>query len=117
MSNGKREPRATGIHSQLLTAIKNSEGKLVTVEELMKQFPQYTRTKIMSNVLSLMNSSKAGTYIKRIQTGVWRWEDDTTARQEHKSQNVILVEVVREKPDLKIVVDEDDIVYKMTRLG
>ena len=103
-----------GISNRLLEYMQSKEGKLVTVEELVKALPDLERTQILSNMNNLM-SSALGRHIRREKMGVYRF--DSRSVSEVDGQRVLTFTVVKETDDKYILVDEHGDVYSATLIG
>lgn len=103
-----------GISNRLLEYMQSKEGKLVTVEELVKALPDLERTQILSNMNNLM-SSALGQHVKREKMGVYRF--DSRAVFEPDGQRQVTFTVLKETEDKYILVDEHGDVYSATLVG
>lgn len=109
--NVEKLVRATGIVGNLWTYFQEHPGKVITVAELQKEFPQYDRRQFVANMYNLLLKDYAKN-IERLENGVWRLRN-----KEDSKDGTLTVTIIKEADDFIISVDESGNVYKMIHIA
>ena|ERR1700750_886656 len=102
---------AKGIGTLLLTHFLSNKGRLITINELEKEFPQYDRRTIMGNMNNLM-ASTIGARIVKDQSGVWHLGDGDASRGPS-----LTLDILKDTENGFIGLGTDGDIYRVMRLG
>lgn len=103
-------PKASGVSTALLDYFQERPGEVITIDKVVKAFPQWERRQLMSGIYNL-SKSDAGKNIEPLQQGVWRLVTESRGK-EHMQ-----FEIVKTATTHMIGLDDEGNVYKITQLG
>lgn len=130
---GEKYPyRKRGLAGALATYFLENVNRRVTVEELMEAEPKWTRQAILGSITTGMQRARENKptnpvfyKLEKVHTGCWIYRGNITAptkketpKPEPVKPGMMLVEILKERPDRLIVEDTDDgKLYTMTLIG
>lgn len=115
MSEKQRAKKAVGIGTTIYTFFQEHPDQPVTIDQLMKLYPDWTRTQLNSAVYNL--NLRPYVNLETLSAGVWRLNTTTAAPTTDNGREKITIELLKETDEYSIGLDDDGNVYKITLLG